>query len=109
MIASSLARIITGKVKTASVNDAARIHFCEGAPNRGNKNNTKNAIPKRPKTILGTPARVLIHILIIRTAKLSEAHSTRYAAEITPSGKTNNIDKAVNIKVPNISGPTPPK
>jgi len=37
--------------------------------------------------------------LIIRTARLSDAHSTRYAADMTPSGKTNIIAKMVSGNV----------
>ena len=54
-IASSLARIITGNVKTASVIAEASMHGFEGPPNIGIKNNTKNASPNNPKTMLGTP------------------------------------------------------
>ena len=76
-MASSLARIITGSVRTASVMEAARMHGLGSKPNSGNRNSTKKARPKSPKTMLGTPASVLMPMRMMRIVQPSEAHSTR--------------------------------
>jgi hypothetical protein len=91
--------MITGKTNKPKVNPPARIESPK--PNLF----TNNAIPKRPNTIDGTPARLFVICFIIFFGLHLHIHS--YIAANTPTGKAKIILVKTKQSVPIIAGKTP--
>ena len=100
--ASSVVLIIVGRTIRPSVIIPARRHTPKS------RNNTRNANPKRPKTIEGVPFRRSTPNLIIEVIQLSLVYSTRYIAAQTPIGSANSIAPPTRYSVPMIAGNIPP-
>ena len=89
--ASSQERIIVGRISSASVIEPAKTLLLSETFTVF----IKNASPKSPKTIDGTPASVPTHILRKFTTLPFLAYSEKYIAATIPSGAAKIIAPAV--------------
>jgi hypothetical protein len=64
--------------------------------------------PKRPKTIDGTPARVIIANRILLVKRVCRAYSERYTALAMPRGNAVSMVPNNRYKVPTMAGKIPP-
>src|SRR6185295_5169406 len=116
---SSVATMTTGTVSNANVRDAHRMPPVPnvGVGSRSGKKSVssvppmaymKNPNPNTPKTIEGTPARLLTAILTRRTKAPCLAYSRRYSAASTPKGTTARLMTMTIMTVPKMAGNIPP-
>ena len=97
MIASSEARMMVGRISRARVSDpASTLLECDTC-----RVLMKKARPKRPKTMLGTPARVLMHVRSRLTSRPSRGvfaqvdggdHAQGYGEQHGPEGQVERAE-----------------
>ena len=100
--ASSVVLMITGSVRTA------RVRMPESRLTLKPRAVTKNARPKRPNTIEGTPARLATDRRTMSTTGPCLPYSLSHTAQATPKGSAIRMAPAARRKVPRRQGKTPP-